>query len=389
MAFRSIVFDVHAPANAEGDFVVRRGKFFELGEYPDKGFSLNAEEADAALVGFPGAPINLEHMATLFDGKLGKVRRLWREGRDLLAEYDIPAWLHRVTGGEPLRISSEWDRVTKRPIGAALVLSPRIADAVMMAVGESGRDSCRDGDIARRWVKEVEELSLLGRLAAFLRGEGLLEAEAEAGEIQMGEPASTRSGANRMTTDDADPALRANTSNEAINRIRASGAAPEIEGPASSLQFSGSPEFRQMSEMLKEQAAVITGLKAQFAEQQNQATFVSHINELTELVRLGKMTAGESEQWREVAGAHPQAFAAVLATLRERSVLPQFTEQTMRRISPNPEEPAARLIALSKERTTQTGERYETAFSKICRENPELAAAHAASAPRYGGGAHE
>ena len=133
MTFRSITFDAIAPADAEGDFVLRRGKYFELGDYPDKEFSLNETEADAALESFSRMPINLEHTSTLFDGKLGWVRRLWREGRDLLAEYSIPAWLHRVTGGEPIKISSEWDRSTKRPIGAALVLSPRIEDAVMMA----------------------------------------------------------------------------------------------------------------------------------------------------------------------------------------------------------------------------------------------------------------
>src|SRR5580700_3246003 len=132
MTFRSIEFDAIAPADAEGDFVLRRGKYFELGDYPDKDFSLNEAEADAALENFEKMPINLEHTPTLFDGKLGWVRRLWREGRDLLAEYAIPAWLHAVTGGEPIRISSEWDRATKRPIGAALVLSPRIEDAVMM-----------------------------------------------------------------------------------------------------------------------------------------------------------------------------------------------------------------------------------------------------------------
>jgi hypothetical protein len=166
-------------------------------------------------------------------------------------------------------------------------------------------------------------------------------------------------------------------------------ASEEIAAPHSSLRFSSSPEFRQMSEMLKEQASVISALKAQFADELERATTVSHISAIADLVKQGKITAGEGEQWREVAGEHPAAFTAVLATLQARQPLPQFTERVTRRISPDPEEPAGKLIALSKERSAQTGERYDTAFSKVCRENPELAAAHAASAPRYGGGAHE
>ena len=187
--FRSVEFDVSciAPAPAEGDFVLRRGKYFELGDYPDKEFSLSESEADEALRSFTGAPINLEHTPTLFDGKLGRIKRLWREGRDLLAEYAIPAWLHAVTGGEPLRISSEWDRATKRPIGAALVLSPRIQDAVMMGGGESVSVSVSDrgGDFGTRGHgpnragKESRPMSLLARFTAFLRGEGLIDEEGD------------------------------------------------------------------------------------------------------------------------------------------------------------------------------------------------------------------
>ncbi len=358
MTFKSISFDAIAPADAEGDFVLRRGKYFELGDYPDKEFSLNETEADLALESFSRMPINLEHTPTLFDGKLGWVRRLWREGRDLLAEYAIPAWLHRVTGGEPIKISSEWDRSTKRPIGAALVLSPRIEDAVMMAAADKSgeaRVGFEQGDALK---KEDAKLGLLRRFTAFLRGEGLLEEE----ERQETHP-----------------------------EIEVDGG-PEVKVPAaphSSLQFNSTPEFRQMSALLKEQAAVITDLKTQFANEQDKATTVSHSSAINDLVRQGKITAGEGEQWRAVAADHPAAFAAVLSTLQARQVLPQFAERPTRRITSDPEEPAGKLIALSKERSAQTGERYDTAFSKVCRDNPELAAAHAASAPRYGGGAHE
>ncbi len=116
-----------------GDFVVRRGTFFQVGEYPDKQFALTEAEADAAIARFAPVPLNIEHIPTIFDGKLGMVRRLWREGKDLLAEYAIPRWLHEVTRGEAIKISSEWSRTTKCPQGGAFVLHPRVADAVMLA----------------------------------------------------------------------------------------------------------------------------------------------------------------------------------------------------------------------------------------------------------------
>src|SRR5215472_5265752 len=105
-------FQEIVPAKAEGDFVLRQGKFFQLGEYPDKDFALDEAEADAAIAQFVPAPLNIEHIPSLFDGKLGEIRRLWRQGRDILAEYRIPAWLHAVTGQEPIKVSSEWDRKT-------------------------------------------------------------------------------------------------------------------------------------------------------------------------------------------------------------------------------------------------------------------------------------
>ena len=118
---------------ARGDFVVRRGTFFQVGEYPDKQFALTEAEADAAIACFAPVPLNIEHIPTIFDGKLGMVQRLWREGKNILAEYAIPRWLHEVTQGEAIKISSEWGRTTKRPQGGAFVLNPRVTDAVMQA----------------------------------------------------------------------------------------------------------------------------------------------------------------------------------------------------------------------------------------------------------------
>lgn len=353
MVFKSVEFDAVAPmdGSVEGDFVLRQGKYFEIGDYPDKGFSLNEQEADAAVDRFAGAPINLEHTATLLDGKLGRVQRIWRTGRDLLAEYAIPRWLHRVTNGEPIKISSEWDRSSKMPIGAALVLSPRIEDAVMMAAFREEM-ICSYGRRPDGAGKESRPMSLLARFTAFLRGEGLIE---------DGEGAAN--GETELTTEGA-----------------------SLDPPRSSLAFSATPEFKQMAAAIKDQEGIIAGLRAKFEEEQSKATFVSHNNAIDDLVRMGKVTAGEADQWRKVAETYPAAFAAVLETLQARPTLAQFADPATKpthRITPDPDEAAGKLIALTKQRSKETGERYETAFSAVCRENPVLAAAHASAAPSY------
>ncbi len=367
---------VTAQAIAEGGFVLRSGKYFELGDYPDKQFSLNEQEADVAIGAFKELPINLEHMPTLFDDKLGQVRRMWRKGKDLFAEYAIPNWLHAVTGGEPIRISSEWDRFTKRPVAAALVLSPRISDAVMMAAFRQdfgSSDTVPTSSLEMR--KEIPRMGLLARFTAFLKGEGLIK-----DEFFEEPPPAALSSTTVIPHSGTEPVANP---------------MPELVAPFSSLQFSQTAEFRQMSETIKQQAGEIEKLRADFAQQSERDTLVSHNAALSDLVQQGKLTASECTQWQEVAAGYPVAFTAVLATLQARQALPQFSGQPTRKISPSADAPADQLVALSKERCSQTGERFDAAFSKVCRENPELAAAHAAGAPSYsfsnvnGGAAHE
>ena len=124
------------------DFVKRTGKYFECGKAftPTSGvpFSVSEAEADAAIAEYTGGKLNLEHKSTVLDNLLGTVDRLYRDGANIMAEYSVPKWLHEATKGEPLKVSSEWDRDTKKPGGAALVLRPAVQDAVMMAAFSAG-----------------------------------------------------------------------------------------------------------------------------------------------------------------------------------------------------------------------------------------------------------
>lgn len=115
------------------EVVIRSGKIFELGEYPDRAFSLDEEEADAAIADFSPVPVDSEHRPSLFDGKLGELRRVWRQGRDLYGEHARPAWLDGLLAGEPCPVSCTWDRQSKRLTKLALTIAPRVTDAAMMS----------------------------------------------------------------------------------------------------------------------------------------------------------------------------------------------------------------------------------------------------------------
>src|SRR5579883_55219 len=118
-----------AEADTEGDdfaLVERTGKFFEIGtEFKDvQGiqFSLSEQEADKIIAEFEPVEINHAHSKSRVDGPLdgmfGKVAKLWRDGKDIMAKYQIPRWLNRITQGKPLPMSGEFDLATKKPIGA-------------------------------------------------------------------------------------------------------------------------------------------------------------------------------------------------------------------------------------------------------------------------------
>lgn len=118
---------------ADAGIVLRRGKLFEAGEYPDKQFSITEEELDAAVTAFTPVPNDLEHTPTILSGKLGEVRSVERVGNELFGVVAVPKWLDDITKTEPIKTSLTWARDTKQIVGNALVLNPRIQDAQLQA----------------------------------------------------------------------------------------------------------------------------------------------------------------------------------------------------------------------------------------------------------------
>jgi hypothetical protein len=121
----------------DGDYILYKDSLlFRCGAYPDKDFSLTPEEAWAAVEQFKEpVPVDLEHVPTILDSKLGEVReiRLSDDGEEIRGTVAIPKWLDAVLDEGSRKVSATWDRATKTLQKLALVRSPRVADAALMS----------------------------------------------------------------------------------------------------------------------------------------------------------------------------------------------------------------------------------------------------------------
>jgi hypothetical protein len=113
-------------------FIVRTGKVFEAGDFPDKQVEFDEDDLETAVQTFAPVHNDLEHVSSILDGNLGKLEKVWKKGKELFGEVSIPSWLDDVIGDDPIKVSLAFDR-SKRIVGNALVLRPRIADAAIMS----------------------------------------------------------------------------------------------------------------------------------------------------------------------------------------------------------------------------------------------------------------
>lgn len=130
-------FELDAETNkpAEDGWVYRTGKIFEAGQYKDKDFEISPEELCEAIVDFKPVDLELEHMSTVLDGKLGKLEdvALGVDGWSLVGTVKLPKWLDDQLGDTERKVSATWDKMTKKLTKLALVLNPRVKDAAVMA----------------------------------------------------------------------------------------------------------------------------------------------------------------------------------------------------------------------------------------------------------------
>lgn len=134
----------------DGSWVIRSGKLFEAGDYPDKNFSVSEAELDDIAASFTPAPNDLEHIKTVIthdrrgnprkDNPIGETLNIRKEGTALFGDVKIPKWLDDTVGKDPLGVSLTFDKQTKRIIRNALTLTPRITDAQVVAAFNDSRN---------------------------------------------------------------------------------------------------------------------------------------------------------------------------------------------------------------------------------------------------------
>ena len=118
--------------NTGAGTVIRTGKLFEAGDFPDKNIEFDVNDLERAVAEFKPVENDLEHASTILDGHLGKLQKVWRRGTELFGEVELPAWLDQAIGDEPIKVSLAFNKA-KKIVGNALVLRPRIEDAAIMS----------------------------------------------------------------------------------------------------------------------------------------------------------------------------------------------------------------------------------------------------------------
>lgn len=114
----------------DGKYVLRTGKIFEAGDYPDKKFRITTEELKTAAKQFTPVKLDLEHKSTVLDGKIGSLEFVEAtENGELVGSALVPAWLDDMLGGK-YKVSATWSG-DKQLTGLAIVKNPRISDAAL------------------------------------------------------------------------------------------------------------------------------------------------------------------------------------------------------------------------------------------------------------------
>lgn len=132
----NIEFNLDSSTFAEDGYVYRKGLIFRAGQYSDKGFEMSPEELLAAANDFEPVPLDVEHIPSIFDSKLGSLLAVEPsdDGWELYGVAKIPKWLNDIHGEtEPIKVSCTWQRDTKKLNRLALVRNPRVGDAALMA----------------------------------------------------------------------------------------------------------------------------------------------------------------------------------------------------------------------------------------------------------------
>lgn len=160
LTFDQIDFAASEPlfSDDDGEFVLRSGLLFRAGDYPDKDYSMTADELAAAAETFSEpVPLDLEHMPTILDGKLGEVISISAFSDELHGVVKLPKWLDDAIGDTPRKVSATWLRDTKTLVGLALCVYPRIEDAALMTAFGDFAAKRHDTPHGRMAVQDIHD----------------------------------------------------------------------------------------------------------------------------------------------------------------------------------------------------------------------------------------
>lgn len=127
-----VLFSAFTESKSGTGAIIKKGKIFEAGDYPDKGVAFDEDDLDRIVESFEPVENDIEHRSSILDSKLGKLISVERKGKELFGEIEVPDWLDNLVGDNPLKVSLAFDR-DKKIVGNALVLRPRIEDAAVMS----------------------------------------------------------------------------------------------------------------------------------------------------------------------------------------------------------------------------------------------------------------
>jgi hypothetical protein len=178
---------------SDGEYVLRTGKIFEAGQYKDKNFEISSEELCEAIADFSPVELDVEHMPSIFDGKLGTLQAvaLAEDGKSLIGTVKFPKWLDQVLSTVEKKVSATWDRTTKKLTKLALVRNPRVKDAAIYAAFMANEFSEElEGTTTKTEFAETMEKLIEEHFGKHINKEG------------SGDTASSNKGENTMTLED-------------------------------------------------------------------------------------------------------------------------------------------------------------------------------------------
>lgn len=119
------------------DEIIRDAKLFEAAAYPDRGIAFSEADLDAIVKGFNDetasglvVPIRVQHGRSPWDGKFGKVVKVWRVGKDLMGQISWPkaVWDFLCSmGTKSLSVGFDWRQRRLREV--SVVDMPRVLTA--------------------------------------------------------------------------------------------------------------------------------------------------------------------------------------------------------------------------------------------------------------------